>query len=248
MTLAKRELLSVCEGNTQVYIPTGLGSSAFRPTGGPPSGPCYVRAAVPSRRATLRGATAAVAAVALALAGCGGGSAPKPEASATYTVDTHAAFPARQSLAERVELRLTVRNADTRTIPNVAATIEAGGGPDGTAVQAFGATLTGADLSSHSRPVWIVDAGPIGGDTAFANTWALGPIRPNRARTFVWRVVPVRAGSYTIRYRLTGSTTGRSQLRERNGDDASGALTVYVTSKPPTVRITADGRVVSVPQ
>jgi hypothetical protein len=203
---------------------------------------------VPSRRATLRGATAAVAAVALALAGCGGGSAPKPEASATYTVETHASFPVRQSLAERVELRLTVLNRDTRTIPNVAATIEAGGGPDGTAVQAFGADITGTDLSSHSRPVWVVDAGPPGGDTAFANTWALGPIGPNHARTFVWRVVPVRAGNYTIRYRLTGSTTGRSQLRAQNGDSAGGALAVDVSAKPPIVRITADGRIVNVPQ
>ncbi len=249
MTLAKREPLSFCEGNTKVYIPMASGWNAFRPTGGPPFGPCYVRAAMPSRRATLRGATAAVAAVVLALAGCGGGGAPKPEASATYPVQTRASFPARQSLAQRVALRLTVRNAGTRTIPNVAATIEAGGGgPDGTAVQAFGADLSGADLSSHSRPVWVVDAGPPGGDTAFANTWALGPIRPQHAKTFVWRVVPVRAGSYTIRYRLTGSTTGRSQLREPNGDAAGGALTVDVSAKPPTVRVTADGRIVSVPQ
>ncbi len=203
---------------------------------------------MPSRRATLRGATAAVAAVALALAGCGGGSAPPAEPAATYPVATQASFPAHQSLAQRVALRLTVRNTGTRTIPNVAATIVSGGGPDGTAVQAFGSNLAGADLSSHSRPVWVVDAGPSNGDTAFANTWALGPIRPHQARTFVWRVVPVRAGTYTIGYRLTGSTTGRSQLREANGDAARGSLTVDVSAKPATVRVTADGRIVSVPQ
>jgi hypothetical protein len=191
----------------------------------------------------LRGATAALAAAAVALAGCGGSHA---EPAATYSVATRATFPPHQSLAEHVELRLAVRNTGTRTIPNVVATIEAGSGPDGTAVTAFGAHLEGADLASHSRPVWIVDAGPLNGDTAYANTWTLGTIRPGHVRTFVWHVTPVRAGRYTLRYRLTGSTTGRSQLRLANGDAPAGSLRVHVSQKPPTVRVTPDGRIVSV--
>lgn len=247
MTLAKREPLSFCEGNTSVYIPLGPASSGISATGGPPLAPCYVRAAVPVGSAILRGTTAAAAAVALALAGCGS-SAPKAEPPATYPVATRASFPTRQSLAEHVELRLTVANTGTRTIPNVAATLTTGGRTDGTAVQAFGAYLPGSDLATHSRPVWIVDAGPSGGDTAYANTWALGAIAPHRARTFVWRVTPVRAGRYTIDYRLTGSLTGRSQLREANGDAARGTLAVDVSEQPATVRVTPGGKIVSVPQ
>jgi hypothetical protein len=246
---AKREPLSFCEGNTQVYIPLGPGSDAFRPTGGPPSGPCYVRAAVPSRGLKLRGATAATAAVALALAGCGGSDAPTAEQSATYSVAIpHRSFPARQSLAEHVQLRLVVRNEGARTIPNVAATLETGSGADGAAVEAFGSRLDEAGLASRSRPVWIVDDGPVSGDTAYANTWALGSIRPHDKRSFTWRVVPVRPGRYTLRYRLTGSTTGRSQLRLADGDAARGSFTVHVSGKPAEVRVTPDGRIVSVPQ
>ncbi len=196
----------------------------------------------------LRGATAAVAAAALTLAAGCGSSAPKPEAAATYPVATRASFPARQSLAQHVELTLTVRNTGTRTIPNVAATLTMGGGPDGTAVKAFGSYLAGSDLASHSRPVWIVDAGPVSGDTAYANTWALGPVRAHAARTFTWHVTPVRAGHYTIQYSLTGSTTGRSQLREAGGSAAGGALRVAVSGNPGTVHVTPSGRIVSVPQ
>jgi hypothetical protein len=197
----------------------------------------------------LRGATAAAAAVAVALAGCGGSSAPTPEQSATYQVAIPLkAFPARQSLAERVELQLAVRNTGSQTIPNVAATLEAGGGPDGTAVQAFGAHVDGKGLASHSRPVWIVDDGPLSGDTAYANTWALGAIRPHRTRTFTWRVVPVRAGRYTLHWRLTGSTTGRSQLRLSDGGAADGSFTVDVSGKPAQVRVTPSGKIVSAPQ
>jgi len=196
----------------------------------------------------LRGATAAAAAVALALAGCGGSEAPEPEPSATYSVAIPVrAFPARQSLAEHVQLRLDVRNESTRTIPNVSVTLETGNGPDGTVI-AFGSRLEGKGLASRSRPVWIVDDGPLSGETAYANTWALGSIRPHDTRSFTWNVVPVRAGHYRLRYRLTGSTTGRSQLRLANGDAARGSFEVNVSGKPAEVRVTPDGRIINVEQ
>jgi hypothetical protein len=218
----------------------------FRPTGGPPIGPCYVRAAVPGSRAIVRGTTAAAAAVALALVGCGGSDEPQTEQSITYSVAIPVrSFPARQTLAEHVQLRLDVRNKGTRTIPNVAATIATGGSSDGVAVEAFGSRLEGEGLSSRSRPVWIVDDGPAGGDTAYANTWSLGSIAPHETRSFTWSVVPVRAGRDTLRYSLTGSTTGRSPLRLADGDAAGGTFEVRVSDKPPRTRVTPDGRIVS---
>jgi hypothetical protein len=204
---------------------------------------------VPGSRPIVRGATAAAAAVALALAGCGGSDEPQAEQSITYSVALPVrSFPARQLLAEHVQLRLEVRNEGRRTIPNVAATIATGGRSDGAAVEAFGSRLEGKGLSSHSRPVWIVDDGPASGDTAYANTWALGSIAPNETRTFTWSVVPVRAGRYTLRYSLTGSTTGRSPLRLLDGGAATGSFPVRVSGKPAQVRVTRDGRIVSVPQ
>lgn len=212
------------------------------------AGACYVRAAVPRRGAPLRGATAAAAAAALALAGgCGGGTRQDAgEQEATYPVAVaHASFPARQDLAEHAEMRIAVRNLGDRTIPNLAATIEAGGG--GTEVDAFGYLTDAAGVASRSRPAWIVDEGPRGGDTAAPGTWALGPLRPHRTRTFVWHVSAVRAGSYTITYRLSGSLTGRSQLRLADGSAAGGRFIVRVNRRPAQVRVTADGRIVRVP-
>ncbi len=194
----------------------------------------------------LRGATAATAAVALALAGCGGSDDSGSEHATTYPVTARASFPARQSLAEHVELTLAVRNAGTRTIPNVTATLATGGRDGGAAVEAFGSKLADKGLASHSRPVWIVDDGPLSGDTAYANTWALGSIRPGDTRTFSWSVVPVRAGHYALRYVLTGSTTGLSRLRVPGGGVPHGSLQVRVSGKPATVRVTPDGRIVSV--
>jgi hypothetical protein len=197
----------------------------------------------------LRGATAATTAVALTLVatGCGGGQRQDAgEHAATYPVAVPAAtFPAHQSLAERVALRIAVRNTGNRTIPNVAATIEAPGG--GTAADAFGGLNDAAGLASRSRPIWALDAGPVNGDTAYANTWALGPIAPNRTRTFVWHVVPIKAGRFTVTYRLSGSLTGKSGLRLAGGGVPHGSFAVDVSGKAPTVRVTADGRIVRVP-
>ena len=165
----------------------------------------------------------------------------------TYSVSMPVrSFPSRQLLAQHVQLRLDVTNEGSRAIPNVAATISTGSGPHGATVTAFGSELEGKGLASHSRPVWIVDDGPASGDTAYANTWALGAIAPHRTRSFTWSVVPVRAGRYTLRYYLTGSTTGRSPLRLADGSAARGSFTVVVNGKPPKVRVTPDGRMVEV--
>jgi hypothetical protein len=202
---------------------------------------------VPGSGPILRGATAAAAAVALALAGCGGSNDRHAEASITYSVAIPVrSFPARQLLAEHVQLRLDVRNEGSRTIPNVAATIATGGGSDGAAAEAFGSRLDEQGLASQSRPVWVVDDGPVSGDTAYANTWALGSIAPHRTRSFTWSVVPVRAGHYTLRYSLTGSTTGRSPLRLADGGAARGRFDVHVNGTPPRVRVTPGGRIVGV--
>jgi hypothetical protein len=196
----------------------------------------------------LRSATAATAAVALALAaGCGGDDETDAEQPASYRVALPvASFPARQQLAHEVTLELAVRNTGSRTIPNVAATLLTGG-EDGTVADAFSRVADDEGLASRTRPVWIVDEGPQNGETAFGNTWSLGSVAPSRTRVFRWRVVPVRAGRYTLRYRLFGSTTGQSRLRLQNGDPVQGSLKVRVSGKPSQVRVTPDGRVVNVP-
>ena len=202
---------------------------------------------MPRPGATLRGATAAAAAATLALAsGCGGGARQDHgEAELKYPVAVPSAtFPAHQSLAEHSEMRIVVRNLGSSTIPDLAATIQAAGG--GTETEAFGFLTDASGVASRSRPAWVVNAGPYDGDTADPNTWALGPLRPHATKTFVWHVSAVRAGTYTLTYRLAGSLTGRSQLRLRDGRVPRDSFTVHVSNKPAQVRVTPDGRIVSV--
>jgi hypothetical protein len=191
---------------------------------------------------------AATAAVALTLAaGCGGGTRQDAgERAATYPVAiARASFPAHQDLAERTAMRIAVTNTGTRTIPNVAATIEAAG--RGTTVEAFGLHSEEADVQTSSRPAWIVDVGPIGGETASPNTWALGRLAPHATKTFAWDVVAVQPGSYRLVWRLAGSLTGRSQLRVAGGGAPHGSFAVTIGHRAAQVRVTPGGRIVRVP-
>jgi hypothetical protein len=225
---------------------------AIRPFGQPASddpGACYVRAAVPGRDAILRGGTAAGTAATLAFAlfaaGCGGGDARQDadDTDGSYRVAVTPSFPARQQLADESELRLVVVNKSGKTIPNLAATIEMAG--EGDQAQAFSRLDQATGLASRSRPVWIVDAGP--GATAYADTWAYGPVGPGRTATLSWRVSAISSGNWRIRWRLTGSLGGRAKVVESNGDRAEGTFDVEIGRTPAQARVGADGEVIRVP-
>ena len=184
---------------------------------------------------------------ALALAGCGGGTRQDAdEPAGTYTVDVvKASFPQSQRLAGQVRLDITVNNAGAKTIPNIAVTVE---GADGAApAQAFAEASQQVGLADTSRPIWIVDRGPRGGDTAYVNTWTLGTLRPHEEKTFTWYVTPTVAGTHTIRYRVSAGLDGKAKARLAGGGVPAGTFTVAISSKPAGVKVSPNGDVTSSP-
>jgi|tagenome__1003787_1003787.scaffolds.fasta_scaffold20284629_2 hypothetical protein len=190
----------------------------------------------------MRGAPALAVLAALA-AGCGGGERQDAnEPSGTFRVQVvRASFPARQHIAQTVVLRLQVRNADRRDLSNVAVTVQTRA-PVGAAPVAFGqGSGPGSDLADTGRPVWILDKGPTGGDTADARTWLAGPLRAGESRTLVWRLVAVKAGTYTLAYRVFPGLNGKAEpARGRT----AGTLRVRIIDRPVPARVGADGEVV----
>ena len=174
--------------------------------------------------------------LALVVAGCGGGERQdKNEPEGTFDVDVaRASFPLSQHVAEQSRLRIRVRNSGNKTIPNVAVTIKG---------------LSERDkqegLADPNRPVWIIDRGPRGGDTAYVGTWALGSLRPGAARTFEWRVTPTRSGLYDVRYEVAAGLDGKAKARSPQGGKPAGSFTVRVSGKPADARVDPDtGKVV----
>ena len=158
----------------------------------------------------------AIALAGLALAGCGSERQDEDEPEGEFTLEVvEASFPARQTTAQHSTMRLAVRNTDDRNLPNLAVTIDTEAPGGGDPAGAFAMSATDPRLADPERPVWIVDRGPAGGDTAATNTWAVGPIFPGQTREIEWRLTAVRPGNYTVNYTVVARPARQGRPRQR---------------------------------
>jgi hypothetical protein len=203
---------------------------------------CYVRPALRAR--------GLAALCLLAVAGCGGGERQdENEPEGNFPVEVvRASFPDSQKLAKSSDLVVTVRNAGDETIPNIAVT-----------VNGFDKRKSDPDLADPSRPVFAVngvqveiagfpeakDAAPRGCDTAYVNTWACGPLKPDQQRTFKWTVTAVQAGDYKIDWRVAAGLDGRANAVAAGGGPAPrGEFTGTISDAAPDVRVADDGKTI----
>jgi hypothetical protein len=206
----------------------------------------YVRPALEARRNVC-----ALALVGLvALAGCGGGERQdEDEPEGEFAVEVvRASFPEDQKLAKSSDLVITVRNAGRQTIPNIAVTV------DGLNIR-----KENPELADPERPQFVIngrdrdiggfpeskDAAPLGCDTAYVNTWACGPLRAGREKTFRWSVTAVMAGEFDVRWRVAAGLDGKAKaVGPRGGGAPSGRFTGTVSDEAPEVRVADDGKTV----
>jgi hypothetical protein len=147
-------------------------------------------------------------------------------------------FPRLQAISRPTSLLLLVQNTSSLTVPNVAVTLDS-----------FYYTEHYPELAASKRPVWIVDQGPGaipnppvesaaisppgGGQTAYVNTWALGPLAPGATRAFRWLVVPVKPGVHTVHYAVASGLAGKAKARLESGELVHGKFTAYIAPTPP---------------
>lgn len=183
-------------------------------------------------RAAMRGRRLVLASCVLLAAGCGGDNARQDadEPSGTWKVDVvEADFPKSQHIAKPETMRIKVRNADNRALPNVAVTVDS-----------FTARSEQANLADPNRPVWVVDDQPRGGTTAYTNTWALGRIEPGQTKTFEWKVTPVKAGTFDITYRVAAGLDGKAKAELSGGGRPQGKFDVSISREPAQSRVDPD--------
>jgi hypothetical protein len=185
----------------------------------------------------------ALALAGLALAGCGSERQDADEPEGEFTLEVvEASFPERQTTAQRAVMRLAVRNTDDRDLPNLAVTLATEGTGSGDPAGAFALAATDPRLADPDKPVWIVDRGPAGGDSAATNTWALGPMFPGETREVEWRLTAVRPGSYTVNYTVAPGLHGRAV--PANGQRTTGSFDVVISDEPVPARVNSEGEVV----
>jgi hypothetical protein len=183
-------------------------------------------------------------------AGCGGGERQdSDEPAGTFPVDVvKATFPTKQRLAEKSELEIAVRNAGDKAVPNVAVTVESDEAEQTAAAAAFAEASDQPGLADSSRPVWVLDTAPHGGITAYTNTWALGQLKPNQTKTFVWHVTAVKSGVHAIKYKVAAGLDGKAKAVLPGGnEEPTGTFTINVSNKPANARVGANGQVITEP-
>jgi hypothetical protein len=186
----------------------------------------------------------------LAVAGCGGGERQdENEPEGNFAVEVvEAKFPENQKLAKSSDLVVTVRNAGKETIPNIAMTVDG-----------FDERKQDPDLADPNRPVFALngvqveiagfpeakDAAPRGCDTAYVNTWACGPLRPNQQKTFRWSVTAVQAGDFKVRWRVAAGLDGKAKAVAMGGGPAPrGRFSGTISNEAPDVRVADDGKTI----
>jgi hypothetical protein len=204
--------------------------------------------------------------VTLAVSACGGGqtqAANEPSGNYPVAVDV-ATFPAVQRLAQRTHLVISVRNAGTKTIPNVAITIcnvtcayPAPKG-EGTSAQAFSTNIGQPYVANPSRPVWIINRSPgpcgysclNGGQgaavTAYSNTWALGSLAPGHTARFDWGLTAVQAGDYVVAWEVAAGLNGKAKaVLKTTGTLPKGTFAVHITTRPQRSYVNGKGQIVT---
>lgn len=211
------------------------------------SGPWYVPRAL--ERRTLHLAIVGVCIV--GLGACGGGERQDKDApEGDFRVQTTAEFPSKQTVAKSSNLVITVENAETdKTVPDVAVT-----------VNGFSTRVDNPSLADPNRPVFVLNGEPVnvgglpearsvtpeGGDTAYTNTWALGPLKPGQKKRFRWSVTAARPGPYEITYKVAAGLFGKAKAVDPNGDQPSGEFKGTIEHGVPKVSIAEDGKTVVV--
>jgi hypothetical protein len=189
-----------------------------------------------------RGRIAVALLCAVFAVGCGDERQDADAPSGRFDLDVvEASFPAKQTVAEATTLRLEVENTGDRAVPDLAVTVETAPSQDGQAPVAFGQSSDDPTLAASARPVWILDEGPAGGDSAYTNTWTVGPLGEGQSRTVEWKLTAVKAGRYTLNWRLAPSLEGDVSLGEGRTE---GEFDVTIADDPVPARVSGDGEVV----
>jgi hypothetical protein len=181
--------------------------------------------------------------LAMLVSGCGGSEQDAHEPKGVYEMEVlKARFPPKQAIASDERLALVVRNSGTHTIPNVAISLNS-----------LNYTSDYPHLAVDKRPVWIVNRapGPVpavrvlseevyppgGSETAYVNTWALGPLAPGASKIFVWHVTPVKAGEHIVYYRVAAGLGGKTRAQLAHGSPVIGKFAVAVAPRPPHTHV-----------
>ncbi len=211
-----------------------------------------------SRRARLQAIATGLAALAAAalLGACGESSSDANEPTGTFHVKvTEASFPTTQKLGQTSLLTLGLHNTGKKTMPGLNVTFTIAGKRGVNSSLPFGVSDPQPELAQPDRPVWVLaqtyprlvgSAEPGGASTSSPKTFDFGPLKPGETTKAVWKLSAVRAGKYTLVYRIDAGLSGNSKAKTGNGVPPGGSFKTEISSSLPETEVTDNGEIVEV--
>lgn len=166
-----------------------------------------------------------------------------------------ASFPARQRLGQTSLLRIGVRNSGRRTIPALTVAVSIAGREGQASSLPFGIRSPQPGLAQPDRPVWVLNAKyprlagasiSAGAEGAAHKTFDFGPLKAGATTDAVWKLSAVRAGRFTLLFRVGAGLGGRARAVGSGGVPAGGSLTAQVSAAPPELTVNGSGKVVEI--
>jgi hypothetical protein len=194
--------------------------------------------------------------VAAVLSSCGESSSDANEPSGTYQVKVTAAnFPSEQFLGQESLLRLGVRNTGKKTVPSLTVTMSIAGKDGRESSLPFGVRDAQEGLAQADRPVWVLEetyprladsSKPGGATTSNRKTFSFGQLKPGETTNAVWKLSAVKAGRYTIVYRVGAGLSAEVKAQTSGGVAPGGTFSAEITQKTPDTEVTDSGEIIEI--
>ena len=193
-------------------------------------------------------------ALAALLAACGGESSDANEKAGTYDVKvTHASFPTEQRLGQTTLLQLGVRNTGKKPLPSLTVTVSIAGKQGQTSSLPFAIHDPQPGLAQPDRPVWVLaesyprlvgSSEPGGATTSNRKTFSFGALKPGATTEAVWKLSAVKAGDFTVLYKVDAGLSGTAKARATGDVQPGGSFVTNISAVPPDTEVTDSGEVV----
>jgi hypothetical protein len=153
-------------------------------------------------------------------------------------------------------MRIEVRNTGHRAVPGLTVTVSIAGRAGQDSSLPFTVRSSEPGLAQPDRPVWVLSARyprlagssiSAGAETADRKTFDFGPLKPGRTTTAIWKLSAVRAGAYTVIFKVGAGLGGQGRARTGGGVEPGGSFHVNISDVPPNTIVTDSGKVVTIP-
>jgi hypothetical protein len=140
-------------------------------------------------------------------------------------------------------------------VPGLTVTFTIAGKRGGESSLPFGISEPQPELAQPERPVWVLAAtyprlhgssDPGGASSSNRKTFDFGELEPGATTKAIWKLSAVRAGKYTLLYRIDAGLSGKARAKTTGGVAPGGSFATEISERLPETEVNGNGEIVEV--